>query len=138
MRKLCCYTDSSKSPFSNECGISFVLVEKNKIIHTYQKKILNITNNRGELTAIRDAIKYVLQNYSEIDKLIVYSDSKWSVNGINKKFNIRKHIDLFKEIDYLKEKANFKISVCHIKGHNGNKYNELADELANQIRLRKL
>ena len=138
MNKLYCYTDSSKSPYSNECGIAFIVVNKKKeIIHEYSKKCFNITNNRGELMAIRDAIKYVLHYYPEIDKLVVYSDSSWAVRGILKQFNVKKHLDLFKEIEFLTEKANFKVSVCWIKAHNGNKFNEYVDRLANEIRLRK-
>ena len=72
----------------------------------------------------------------------VYSDSIYSVNTLNDwMFNWAKNnwiksdkktpenLDLIQEY-YSLYQSGLRINLKHIKGHNGNKYNELADDLA--------
>lgn len=102
------------------------------------------TNNREELKAIL----YVLENYgTEIDPNtndchVVFSDSAYAVNTINiwmyswatkgwlKSDNKPpENLDLIKKI-YLLNLRGHRIQLVKVKGHFGEKGNELADRLA--------
>ncbi|BED92199.1 MAG: ribonuclease HI [Candidatus Improbicoccus pseudotrichonymphae] len=110
----------------------------------HEKKISGFekmtTNNRMELSAIINALK-ILKEPCEVE---VYSDSKYIINAIEKKWlfkwsknNWKKsnnkeviNIELWKEILNL---INLhKISLIWIKGHSGNPENEECDRMATE------
>ena len=94
---------------------------------------LNTTNNRMELTAIIEALKF-LKRPCEI---IVYTDSQyvqrgmseWLPGWITKKWKNVKNPELWQELVSLSAQHN--IEWKWVRGHNGDKWNERADELAN-------
>lgn len=100
--------------------------------------MIHTTNNEMELFAIYKAVK----KYGEYDSIIIYSDSqyaintltnwayKWKANGWRKKGGI-KNLQLIQMIFEIVE-DNDAIKFIHVKGHNGNPMNELADKLARQ------
>lgn len=102
------------------------------------------TNNQMELTAPIEALKYfkklqtARQGLAEIE---IVSDSKYVILGITEWiFNWQKNNwrnaakkpvlnhELWEEL--YKLVGNFKIKWTYVKGHNGDKYNERADEIA--------
>ena len=92
----------------------------------------NTTNNRMELKAVIEALKRVNQ-YSPVT---VYSDSQYVVKGITEwipnwiaKGKIEKNGDLWMEL-YRIVRTFPNIQFMHVRGHNGNIYNEEADRLA--------
>lgn len=105
----------------------------------------NTTNNRMELKAVIEAINMlrtlVLDGVINSDNLEIklYSDSKYFCDSINKEwlrswiskdFKGIKNSDLWRELTLtclLKDC----VEVIWVAGHSGNKYNELADSLAN-------
>jgi ribonuclease HI len=97
------------------------------------------TNNRMELTAAIEALN-ALKGHSRV---ILYTDSKYVMDGINKwmpnwkkrgwKTAAKKPVknkDLWQALDEAVERH--KILWRWVKGHDGNPGNEKADELANQ------
>lgn len=95
------------------------------------------TNNRMELRAVIEGLK-ILKKLSEVT---IYTDSKYVMDGITKWiFNWKKNgwkssdkklvknVDLWQELDV--EVAKHQIKWVWVKGHNGNKFNEIADSLA--------
>tara|TARA_B100001173_G_C15701425_1_gene426268 strand:+ start:71 stop:520 length:450 start_codon:yes stop_codon:yes gene_type:complete len=131
------YTDGACKGNPGEGGWG-ALIEYNSEsvkIYGYEKET---TNNRMEIVA---AIK-ALGSIKEKSDIIIYTDSKYLINGINtwihgwKKNNWRtssnkdvKNVDLWKIIDELN--SNCSIEWNWVKGHSGNPGNEIADELAN-------
>lgn len=92
----------------------------------------NTTNNRMELKAVIEALKRVNQ-YSPVT---VYSDSQYVVKGITEwipnwiaKGKIEKNGDLWMEL-YRIVITFQDIQFIHVRGHNGDVYNEFADRLA--------
>ena len=99
----------------------------------------NTTNNRMELMAPINALKYI----NSEDQIEIFTDSKYVKNGITswihnwKKNGWKtaakkpvKNKELWIELDHLIQKHN--ISWKWVKGHSGHIENERADELANE------
>lgn len=96
------------------------------------------TNNRMEMKAILEALNKLPDGH----KATVYSDSQYCVKGLTtwrngwKKKGWRKkgadmpNRDLWIALDGHLERLD--ISVKWVRGHNGNRMNEKADELANE------
>lgn len=92
------------------------------------------TSNRMELTAVIKALEAVKRPC----EIIVYSDSQYVINGISKwiynwkrkNWHNVKNVDLWQQLDALRE--NHRITWQWVKGHNGNPGNMLADSLANR------
>jgi ribonuclease HI len=96
------------------------------------------TNNRMEMQAVVEALKIIKK---ESAKIIIYTDSQYVKDGINKwifswKKNgwrnanrkLIKNVDLWQELDL--EVSKHQIEWVWVKGHSGNHYNEIVDELA--------
>jgi ribonuclease HI len=96
------------------------------------------TNNRMEMRAAIEALRSLKKSSEAV---IIYTDSKYVMDGITswinswKKNNWRtanrkpvKNADLWQDLDV--EVAKHKIHWVWVKGHSGNHYNELVDELA--------
>ncbi len=99
------------------------------------------TNNRMELTAAIEALKYVAENPGLRSKIInVYSDSQYVRNGITSwinnwkkngwKTSAKKDV-LNKELWLLLDKYYSQLNIRWkwVKGHAGIKYNEMCDQL---------
>lgn len=94
------------------------------------------TNNQMELKAAIEAIKSIKKSV----KIELYTDSQYVKNGITKwihgwKLNNWnngkvKNKELWQELDMVTSK--YEIEWKWVKGHSGNTYNEIADELARE------
>ena len=120
------------------------------------------TNNIMELTAVITALEYVLEilkkekNYNLLinnknnDKKInveIYADSSYVLKGITewiekwitKDFKNVKNVELWKKLYNLKrqieELPSVKLLFNKVKGHNGDKYNEMVDKLASNAAM---
>jgi ribonuclease HI len=91
-----------------------------------------------EMQAVIESLKIVKRSNAQI---IIYTDSKYVMNGISewiegwKKNGWKnsakkpiKNVDLWQELD--EQSSKHDIKWVWVKGHNGNKYNEIADQLA--------
>ena len=134
--KIIIYTDGACSGNPGKGGWGAILMFKEN-----QKKICGgnkeTTNNRMEIQAVIEALK-VIKKPSEI---IINTDSKYVMDGITKwiigwkKNGWRtadrkavKNSELWQELDI--EVCKHSIEWRWVKGHSGDKYNDIADELA--------
>ena len=147
MSNLTFYTDGSclaNGSVNAKGGYGIVGVDEfDKVQFIRAKRSENTTNNREELKAIL----YVMLNYGEKcddwgQPPIVYSDSAYCVNTFNVwMFNwarkdwvksdkkIPENLDLIQAYyDWYKD--GYRIDLRKIKGHSGEQWNELADQLA--------
>ena len=131
------YTDGACKGNPGEGGWgAFIEYSNEKVkLYGYEK---DTTNNRMEIIAAIEALRSI----NAQSNIIIYTDSKYLMNGINtwihgwKKNNWKtssnknvKNVDLWKIIDELN--SNHSIEWIWVKGHSGNPGNEMADELAN-------
>jgi len=127
------YTDGSCYPNPNgPMGAGVVLVCKHYKLQI--SKYLGIgTNNIAELQAILVGLRRVRQRNRRV---IVVTDSKYSINCITGKWNVNKNAAL---INYIRQtisrfnEVNFK----WVKGHQNNRLNQEADQLAHRARTER-
>ena len=134
--KITIYTDGACSGNPGKGGWGAVLIYRDKQKHLSGSAILT-TNNKMELTAAIEALKAVKKS----NDIELYTDSQYVKNGINLwiinwkkngwKTANKKEVankDLWIELD--KYVTHHNISWFWVKGHSGNHYNEIADNLA--------
>lgn len=158
--KITLYTDGASrgNPGRGGWGV-YIEVEKEKL---YTSKISGAeketTNNRMELTATLEGLKYIKKNLAKIlkneeVKIKIKTDSKYVKNGItewiinwqknNWKGSNKKPVanqELWKELLSLKNEINDRLSKKtfseirfeYVEGHVGIKGNEIADKLATE------
>lgn len=134
MEEYIAYTDGSYQSSINAGGWSSIILDSNKnIVKKLYMGMKNTTNNRQELYAVINTLQY----FSSPVKITIYSDSQYVINSIQTKSCYRwfenrdydkKNLDLwYKLIDLLEFHD---VSFIWVKGHNEDKYNEMADMLA--------
>lgn len=136
MKNIKIYTDGACSGNPGPGGWGAVLIygKNEKHISGAEK---DTTNNRMELRAAIESIKAV----REPCKIELYTDSKYVMEGITKwvdgwiqkgwKNASKKPVkndDLWKEL--VEQLKNHEVEWHWVKGHSGDKYNDLADKLA--------
>ena len=134
-----CYTDGACSGNPGPGGFGVVILDNEKnFLYNYNKGCENTTNNRMELSAIL----YCLIKFGKEKNTIVYSDSSYSVNTLNDWMfrwannnwiksdkKTPENLDLIKTYYDLWQQG-YRINLQKVKGHAGDKYNEMADKLA--------
>jgi ribonuclease HI len=131
------YTDGSCLGNPGVGGWAAILIYGNHQKEIYGNE-LSTTNNRMEMKAVIEALKTLKFTC----KIKIYTDSKYVYQGITEYIlrwqqrNWRtstgavKNLELWKELLALTKQHQ--IDWFWVKAHNGNKYNEIVDKLANQ------
>jgi ribonuclease HI len=146
-KKIQIYTDGSSLGNPGPGGWGAVFVENEKIIHELGGCEKNTTNNRMELMAVIETLKYISKNYKK-NHITIFADSNYVLLGItiwifnweknNWKNSQKKEVmnqDLWKELIDLIRKYDNKINWEKVKGHSGHIYNDKADEIATDCSL---
>ena len=129
------YTDGSSRGNPGPGGYGIIMEDcKSGFVKEYSKGFRYTTNNRMELLAVIDALKMLKKNKL---KVLIYTDSKYVVDSVEKKwvfkwkttnFKNKKNVDLW--LDFLKLFDKNTIKFNWIKGHNNHPQNEKCDKLA--------
>ena len=118
------FTDGSclKNP-NGPGGWAFILISDEDEIHIsdYDKCT---TNNKMELKAVIEGLKII----REKEECKIFSDSLYVINCATGKWKRKANLDLWEKYDISKQ--NKIIHFEWVKGHSGNKYNDLVDSLA--------
>ncbi len=131
------YTDGSCLGNPGAGGWGAVVITDKTNVKKLSGGAAKTTNNRMELMGIISA----LNTLAEPHNVTIYSDSQyvvkafteswlkdWKRNGWSRKDGELKNRDLWKLLDILASKHN--IVWNWVRGHAGNKYNEICDKLA--------
>jgi len=133
------YTDGAcRNHIKKDGAWAYVCIMEDKTETDGSGYAEDTTNNRMELQAAIEGIKSL---NGTMDKIIVYSDSKYLVDGMNlwlknwrnrdwkKRDNTEiPNLDLWQTLNCLN--ADFFISWSWVRSHNGNYYNEIVDKMA--------
>lgn len=127
------YTDGAYKSSLNTGGIGIVFLRNNEKVFEYSCKYQDTTNQRMEMQAVLVALNSIVK---EIDTLTIITDSMYVVGTITKNWKRKANNDLWDKIDLALSKAQKlvknNIQFNHVKGHNGDKYNEQCDKLASE------
>lgn len=125
------YTDGAYSSKRDQGGIGIIILKNNQVIQMFSKSYHKTTNNRMELIAVLIALKSVRKN---INSLTIYTDSMYVIGCATLDWKRKKNRGLWGLFDeafkVCQNLVNEPIKFIHIKGHNGDKYNEMCDKLA--------
>lgn len=130
MSKIVAYTDGAYSSARDQGGIGLVLLRDGKVIQEYSKMYKHTTNNQMELGAIIVVLRAIKGN---IESLTIYTDSMYCVGCATLGWKRKKNKPMWAEFDRQMERVKAlcpNIKIEHVKGHDGDKYNELCDKLA--------
>lgn len=134
--KLVAYVDGSFSPSTNKFGCGVVLLDGDNLVDTISKIYTNskwsqIQNVAGELVACNLAVTYAKEHgYDEVTVhydymgIEAWATGQWKAkNELTKKYKA-----WFDEVS-----EEIKVNFVKVKAHSGDKYNEMADELAGEL-----
>lgn len=96
--------------------------------------VKDTTNNRMELLSAIKALEFIDDTNLHLEELVIYSDSKYLVETMNKVYQQKTNLDLWGQLDDLVSNMLFPVKFVHIKGHTGeDNGNNIADILANLV-----
>lgn len=133
------FTDGSAIPNPGPGGWAAVKVDRGVIVAEISGSSTATTNNRMELTAIREALEHLV---ADGEPAVIYTDSNLAVRTLNewaggwqrrgwaRKTGPVENLDLVKPL-YEALQARPEVQLRWIKAHAGHRWNERADELAN-------
>lgn len=139
--KIAIYTDGAASGNPGPGGFGAVLISAQGHYKELSEGFRLTTNNRMELLSVIVALESLKK---PCDAVTVFSDSKyvvdsvekgWVYNWVKKGFKGKKNADLWRR--FLAVSKLHKVSFEWVKGHAGNKYNEICDKLAVQASKKK-
>ena len=127
------YTDGSclKNP-DGPGGWAFCYIPEIEIENENKRVIIvsngdkSTTNNRMELTAVIEALRFIGNDL--INEYKIYTDSQLTIKCATGVWKRNKNLDLWKLYD--KYSKGIKFNFEWVKGHSGNTYNELVDQAA--------
>lgn len=120
------YTDGAYSSSRNQGGWAFVVVKDNEIIYKEYDGLINTTNNRMEIMGMLKALEWINKNSIPLP-IKIYADSMYVIGTLTLNWKMKKNIDLWKILIPL---VNKDVEYLHVKGHDGNKFNEECDKWA--------
>jgi len=120
------YTDGACKTSDKTGGWSFIIIKNNEKIYSEFGPEEDTTNNRMEIMACIKALEYCLEN--DIEGTTIISDSMYVIGTMSQNWKRNTNHDLWRIMDDLCEKV--KVIWQHVKGHEGDKWNNLCDALA--------
>ena len=138
------YTDGGCSGNPGPGGWAYVIISgEEEIIAKEMGSQKETTNNRMELTAVIEALRAIKNKKTPTNNITVYTDSQYVQKGISewiqnwKRNSWRtkdkkpvKNRELWIELDSLA--SEFHITWEWVKGHDGNRFNELCDRMTQE------
>ncbi len=127
------YTDGSALGNPGPGGYGIVLMA-GKHYKEFKQGYRHTTNNRMELLSVIVGLEklkkpgYSVKIYSDSKYVVDAIEKKWVFGWVKKNFKGKKNADLWKR--FLEIYPKHQVEFIWVKGHAGNKYNEVCDQLA--------
>lgn len=128
------YVDGSYDSSSNTFSYGMVLFYKEQELH-FSKKFTDRTlaemhNVAGEIKGAEAAIQYCLNH--DISSITIYHDYEGIAKWCNGQWAAKKPGTIAYAEFYKKARDKVEIRFVKVKGHSGDRYNDLADHLAKE------
>ena len=121
------YTDGSALGNPGKGGWGFVAIVDEYTEFWIDGGTDNSTNNKMELSAVIEFLSYF-----PLEKdITIYSDSLYVINCASGMWKRKKNIDLWNKYEEVLRGRH--IQWKKVKGHSGDTYNDIADELATNL-----
>jgi ribonuclease HI len=127
------FSDGSCYTKDRTGGWAYVAVDAFDGIEFGSGQVLDCTNNQMELQAVSEGLFRLHKKYGP-QYVMVHSDSKYVVDGMNDKERKRRVNHSYWEKIEEAESLHKLVIFTHVKGHDDNLYNEVADLLAKNAR----
>jgi ribonuclease HI len=130
MKKIIIFTDGSCSGNPGPGGWAAILFEADheKPLATLRGNEPHTTNNRMEMIAMIEALKYICENHLQQNFISLYSDSGLIINTLKQGWKRKANLDLWEELDDFNEELN--VDYVWVRGHAQNKWNNECDKIA--------
>ena len=129
------YVDGSFMVHKNNYSYGLVVVEDDKVLYEdngigYNKDAIALRNVSGEVMGAEKAVEYAISNsFKEVTIFFDYQGvESWAIGTWKRNNIITQNYHKFMQDKMQKIKINFK----KVKGHSGDKFNDLADKLAKE------
>ncbi len=124
------FTDGSCKGNPGPGGWAAILLKKDsdKPFHVIKGRESNTTNNRMEMFAIIEALRFLYENDFQREDITLYSDSNLIVQTLNQGWKRKANLDLWEELDHLNEELQ--VEYVWVKAHHTNRWNNEVDKLA--------
>ena len=124
------YTDGSYRKLLNSAGAGVVIIWEDGTMSCYHKYLGDTTNNCAELHAIKHALCRVLIEAGGAVPVTVYSDSTYALGIAGETMKAKANKELAHETRIIASEFTH-LKFKWVKGHSRDKYNKIADLLAN-------
>jgi ribonuclease HI len=125
------YTDGAYSRKHDEGAFAYVICDgSGKELKRNAWKIVHETNNRAELKAIIAGLYHLP---GDAKNVAVVSDSMYALNTLSKEWSRNANTDLFPVHDRIVSERGLRVRYFWVKGHSGDKYNEICDQMCNDV-----
>lgn len=129
------YVDGSFMVHKNNYSYGLVVVDGEKVLYEdngvgSDKDAIALRNVSGEVMGAKKAVEYAMKNkFKEVTIFFDYQGiESWAIGTWKRNNKITKEYN-----EFMKEKMkNIKINFKKVKGHSGDKFNDLADKLAKE------
>lgn len=142
--KITLYTDASYRSKTGDGSYCYVILLDQNIFKILGKTTKFVKTNCLEICGIKYALYSVLNEFTdilnEVTEIELFTDSQNSINYINGKCNV--HDENIKKVrdeildilnTFVSNYPNIKINIQHVRGHHGNKLNEMVDKISQMI-----
>jgi len=124
------YTDGSckGNPGPGGWAVLFTEPDEKKPFATLKGHEASTTNNRMEMVAVIEALRYIDVNKFHTCDITLYSDSNLVIQTMLQGWKRKANLDLWEELDELNEELD--IEYVWVKGHHKNHWNNECDRIA--------
>ncbi len=132
---LTAYVDGSFSLEKKNYSYGMVCIENGEVVFTdngvgTDKNAISLRNVSGEVNGAMKAVEYAIENnFNQITIVFDYQGiESWALGTWKRNNDITKNYNKFMQEKMKEIKINFK----KVKGHSGDKFNDMADKLAKE------
>ena len=119
-------SSDNKNPLRPGGSAYIIFDSQGNEVKRMSKGFMGVTNNKMELLAIVSVVNSLPPNSS----VTIHSDSQYSINVLSGRWRASENLRIINLYRRLVAEKNIKVTFEWVRGHNGNAYNELCDQMA--------